>query len=461
MIHFRPITLADRALVERYTLTGAQQNCDLAFANIYCWRNHYRSEVAEVEGALVIRFHIDGSEQIGYMQPLGVADWPSLLTVLEADAAQWGQPLRLVGLDAATRDQLQALFPDRFAFDRSRAMADYIYRREDLCLLRGKDYQPKRNHINRFRATYPDACYEPLTTAHFDECRQLEQAWCQQHNGCRESSMQAERTAMQEAFANFEALGLQGGCLRIDGHIAAFTYGSAVNEKTFVIHVEKADTRYEGVFAMINRSFAETLNSRFEWINREEDLGVMGLRKAKLSYYPAHLWEKYTAISLTDEARACRHLWEEAFPTDDRTFIDRFLARYFKQEQLLSISDNGELVAMAHLIPFQSEWGKVGYLYGVATDTRYRRQGLASKLLDEAMQRAQERGYTALMLIPGNDTLRQFYAERGFEGAVPLQFILPDRFDFGTGQAEEDVAMWRFCGEQKPTPETLHCHYEK
>ena len=121
----------------------------------------------------MIRFRIDGGEQIGYMQPLGVMDWGSLLTALEADAAQWGQPLRLVGLDAATRDELQALFPDRFAFDRSRAMADYIYRREDLCLLRGKDYQPKRNHINRFRATYPDACYEPLTTTHFDECPPL------------------------------------------------------------------------------------------------------------------------------------------------------------------------------------------------------------------------------------------------------------------------------------------------
>lgn len=460
MIPFRPLTLEDRTLIEQYTLPLDMQNCDLAFANCYCWRKVYRSEVAVVDGALVIRFRIDGGDRIGYMQPLGVQDWSSLIEQLAHDAAQQGQPLRLVGLDTATRRLLHEQFGERFAFDRSRALSDYIYRRSDLCQLRGKDYQPKRNHINRFQAAYPDARYEVLTEAHFEACMQLEQAWCRQHDGCRERSMQFEREAMQCAFRHFRELGLQGGCLLVDGAIVAFTYGSAVNHNTFVIHAEKADTRYEGAFAMINRSFAESLDSSIEWINREEDLGIEGLRKAKRSYYPAHLVDKYMAVALSAEARACRRLWHVAFPEDDHAFVDRFLVRYFQPQQLLSIDHDGQLAAMAHLIPFDTEWGKVGYLYGVATHPAFRRHGYASTLIEQALQQAREAGFAAVCLIPNGETLRQFYARRGFEGEVPIRFVLPDRFDFGTGDEASDRAMWHFCDVAYPIPETLLCRYE-
>ncbi len=460
MIPFRPITPADRPLIERYTLPSRLQNCDWSFANIYCWQGLYHSECAEVEGMLFVRFRIDGGQKIGYMQPLGAVDWPQAIALLAADAAAQGEPLRLMGLTPEACQALQAHFPGRFAYDVQRGLSDYIYRRSDLCRLSGKHYQPKRNHINRFSTAYPEARFEPLSGAHFEACMQLEQEWCRQHNGCREASLQAEREAMQRAFAHFEELGLQGGALYVGERLVAFTYGSAVSDECFVIHIEKADTRYEGIFAMINRAFATSLDTHYEWINREEDMGLEGLRKAKLSYAPTHLVEKWSAVQLCEQGTACRTLWQRCFAEDEASFVDSFLARYFDPSTWLTAQRDGKRVAMAHLLPFQTVWGRVGYLYGVATDPAYQRQGLAGELIARAKAAAVERQMAALVLIPGSDTLRDFYRRHGFEGAVPIRFVTPDDFDFGTGDVTRDCAMWYFPAEAHPIPDELLCHYD-
>ncbi len=457
MISFHPITLDDRPTIERYTMAAELQNCDWAFANIYCWQGLYGSECAEWEGMLFIRFHIDGGSQLAYMQPLGEVNWEQAISLLQADAAQQGQPLRLVGLTPTAQEALQTLDTVQFAYDSERAMCDYVYRREDLCSLRGKHYQPKRNHLNRFRNTYPNYRYEPLAEHHFEACMELVQAWCRQHDGCQGAALQAELEAMQRAFAHFEALGLQGGCLYVEEALAAFTYGSAVSHDTFVIHIEKADTRYEGAFTMINHAFACALDERYCWINREEDLGLEGLRKAKLSYYPSHLVEKIAARALSEEAVACRRLWQVCFPSDEASFVDKFLIRHFSPARMLAIRHEQEVVAMAHLIPFRCQWGTIGYLYGVATVPEHMGKGLATTLIQQAIDRATEEGMAAVVLIPGYVSLRHFYAKRGFVGELPIRLLAPYEFDFGTGETTRDIAMWHFCGPEQPLPELLPC----
>lgn len=459
MIPFRPVTPADRARFEHYTHASKRQNCDLAFANIYCWKGLYRSELAEVEGDMVIRFRIDGGEQIGYMFPLGEGDLPRVIEALRSDAANFGQPLRLMGLEWEDCCVLKQHYGGAFAVDRRRSMSDYIYRREDLCRLSGKHFQPKRNHLNRFRTHYPNHRFEPLTPERFTECLRLEQTWCQNNDRCREAAIVAEREAMQCAFDHFEELGLRGGCLYVEDRLVAFTYGSTVNHNTFVIHVEKADTHIEGAFAMINHAFAQSLDEQIEWINREEDLGIEGLRKAKLSYNPTHLVDKYSAVALSEEGLACRRLWEEAFPTDEERFLDRFLVRYFRPERMLTCRDEQGIIAMAHLIPFATERGMVGYLYGVATASAARGQGLASELIERAATEAHRAGCVAVVLIPGNESLRTFYAARGFSGHFPLQLTTPDYFDFGTGSPDSDWGMWRSLDGSPAPEEALQATY--
>lgn len=455
MIEFHPIRLEDRATIERYTMPSGICNCDLAFANMFCWLPVYHSAWAVIDGFLVIRFHIDGGDRIGYMQPVGPEDFTTVIPQLRDDAHAHGQRLRIIGLTDEGCEVIRRAHPGAFAFESDRNLEDYVYNAADLRNLTGQHYQPKRNHINRFTGEYPDYHYEELTPDRFDECMALEREWRKVHEG-HTSELCAEQRAMHRAFEHFEALGLQGGCIYVGDRLVAFTYGSAVNDHTFDTHVEKADTRYDGAFTIINKLFAQHLPERFTLINREEDLGIEGLRRAKLSYRPAFLQHKFLAIRLHPDELFCRQLWAEAFG-DGEDFIDSFLIRYYSRRRMLTASCDGKPAAMLHLLPFETAFGPVAYIYGVATAAAYRHRGLATGLLQEAIRRAEAEGCRALFLIPtpGDNHLRAFYERLGFSGAIPTTFHAPDGFDFGTGTAENDLAMLRPCGEPLSLPERI------
>lgn len=457
MIEFRPVRLEDRATIERFTMSSDITNCDLSFANMFCWQEVYHSAWAIVDGFLVIRFHIDGGDRLGYMQPVGEGDCARIIPALREDAHAHGQRLRIIGLTDRGREMIRQMHIGQFAFESDRALEDYVYAADDLRNLPGRRYQPKRNHINRFMAEYPDYRYEELTPDRFDECMQLEREWRRNHEG-HTSELCAEQRAMQRAFAHFAELGMTGGCIYVGERMVAFTYGSAVNDHTFDTHVEKADTDYDGAFTVINCLFARHLPERFTLINREEDLGIEGLRRAKLSYHPAVIQHKFTAIHLHPDELACKELWQTCFG-DEEQFIDSFLIRYYSRRRMLSIERDGRMAAMLHLLPFESELGRTTYIYGVATAPEYRGRGLATELMREAMRLAGERGDDALFLIPtpGEEWLRDFYGGFGLEGHIPVEFVTRDGFDFGTGRAADDVAMLWLRDPARPRPERLRC----
>ena len=457
MIEFRPVRLEDRATIERFTMSSDITNCDLSFANMFCWQEVYHSAWAIVDGFLVIRFHIDGGDRLGYMQPVGEGDCARIIPALREEAHAHGQRLRIIGLTDRGREMIRQMHIGQFAFESDRALEDYVYAADDLRNLPGRRYQPKRNHINRFMAEYPDYRYEELTPDRFDECMQLEREWRRNREG-HTSELCAEQRAMQRAFAHFAKLGMTGGCIYVGERMVAFTYGSAVNDHTFDTHVEKADTDYDGAFTVINCLFARHLPERFTLINREEDLGIEGLRRAKLSYHPAVIQHKFTAIHLHPDELACKELWQTCFG-DEEQFIDSFLIRYYSRRRMLSIERDGRMAAMLHLLPFESELGRTTYIYGVATAPEYRGRGLATELMREAMRLAGERGDDALFLIPtpGEEWLRDFYGGFGLEGRIPVEFVTRDGFDFGTGRAADDVAMLLLRDPARPRPERLRC----
>ena len=456
-MEFRPVRLEDKAAIEHFTRPSGICNCDLAFANMYCWEGTYRSAWCVEEGFLLIRFYIDGSHHIGYMQPLGEGDFTHLIPRLEADARAAGQPLRISGLTPEGAAAVRRAHPE-FGIWRNRDYEDYVYRADDLRNLTGRRYQPKRNHINRFEAAY-DYRYEELTPALAPECMRLEREWRAGHDS-HAAELTAEQRAMQRAFDHFGELELRGGALFVGEKLVAFTIGSAINDEAFCIHVEKADTRYDGAFTIINKLFAQHLPARFTMINREEDLGIDGLRQSKLSYHPAVIQHKYAAIHLHPDEIACKELWTAAFG-DDEQFVDSFLMRYYSRRRMLTAECEGRTAAMLHLVPFESELGRSTYIYGVATAPEFRRRGLAGKLMREAMRLIGEQGDEAAFLIPSEEWLHGFYAKYGFEGAVPVTFSSQDGFDFGTGDASKDRAMvWRRA-PGAPLPEALHCTYAK
>ena len=316
MIDFHAITAEDQKLFRQYVFRSGIQNCDMSFANIFCWQDTYHSELAEHDGFLLTRF-LYGENETGYMQPVGSGETRHIVEALREDAAHRGSALRIVGMTPGWRQRIEDSFPGQFAFSAPRSLRDYIYLASDLANLPGRRYQPKRNHINRFLSKY-EYRYEPLTGENVADCIELNRIWMSEHGDVSESE-HSEQMAMRRAFENFDRLGLRGGVLYADSRIAAFTYGSPVSASTFCTHVEKADVRIEGAAAMINQLFARDLASEYEYINREEDLGIEGLRHSKQSYYPTVLLEKLSARELSVRERQIRELWMNVFG-DEREF---------------------------------------------------------------------------------------------------------------------------------------------
>ena len=208
---------------------------------------------------------------------------------------RWGAKLRMLGVCVGMKADIEAAMPGRFTFTEDRDYFDYIYLRTDLATLKGKKFQAKRNHINKFKKQYPDYEYKPLTPDLVPECLKLEEEWCRANNCEEQLALGAERKSMTYALNHMEALGLTGGVLHVNGKIAAFTYGAPINHETWDTCVEKADTGIEGSYAMINYEYANHIDEQYIYVNREEDLGLEGLRKAKLSYQPVILLEKCIA----------------------------------------------------------------------------------------------------------------------------------------------------------------------
>lgn len=294
MITFEPITPAFRDLHRTYILPGEYRDNNLSLCNLCSWHFVHHSSYALVNGQLVVRFRFGDSDPL-YTLPFGPGDTAATLRLLDDNAREAGQQLCFYGANPYLSEQLQQYSGRTFTFDCHRDHFDYLYLRTALASLQGRDYQPKRNHTNKFRKKY-DYRYLSLSPGLLPHCLELAAKWCEQHNCEEDRNLRDEQRAMRFAMEHFDALGLSGGALEVEGEIVAFTYGAPVNHDTFCVHIEKADTRFDGAYATINQEFADRIPDSFTYINREEDLGLPGLRKAKLSYYPATLLEKCVAI---------------------------------------------------------------------------------------------------------------------------------------------------------------------
>lgn len=295
-LEFKPIEIGDKAVISSFTWPSDFQNCDFSFANMCSWRFLYDSEFTVAEDQLLIRFKIEKMSRFAYMVPVGTGDFGKAIDLLERDSLAHGHPLCLLGVTPDTKEMLERIFPSKFMYIVERDYFDYIYSREDLATLSGKKYQQKRNHINNFKRRYAYE-YVELSGEMIHECLELESQWFKSNQGKEDvRELTDERRSMIYALNHFVELGLIGGAIRVDGKMVAFTFGAPINHQTFGVHVEKADVNYEGAYTIINQEFCAHLPACFTYVNREEDLGIPGLRQAKLSYQPCILLEKSAAV---------------------------------------------------------------------------------------------------------------------------------------------------------------------
>ena len=298
MIDFNDPVLSDKQRADAIFHATDYRSSDYCFGNLFIWRKKSGIKIAFHKGFVIVRFEIKCKTM--YLYPAGIGDRAEALRDMEQDARQNGKPFIMASINPVMRIELDLLFPGKFDYAPNRNSYDYVYNMEDMRDLSGKKYHSKRNHITRFKAT-GDWCYEDINAANIQDCAEMNDQWCIE-NGCnQEQGLRDEYCAVKQAIVSFDALGLLGGLLRLYGKVVAFTIGERLCLDTFDVHIEKAFSRVEGAYPTINNEFISHNCGSYRYINREEDTGDVGLRKAKLSYQPAILLQKDIA-SLKDGA---------------------------------------------------------------------------------------------------------------------------------------------------------------
>lgn len=271
---------------------------DCSYTNIILYKEKLNTQIAFYDDVLFRKMKdVFGKEY--YMFPLGSKNkLTQAIQIIIQDAKEQNKELNFALISSKQKILLEELLPKTFEFIENRNESDYLYLSDDLAFLPGAKYHKKRNHIAKFNKKYSNTKFKPLSQENKNDFLAIADKWFLENGGCEDSNKIYENKIIHKVIEASEIFNLYGGILYVENIPIAMSLASAINNTTVDIHFEKAISEYakNGAYAVINQEFAKALSQTFKYINREEDLGIEGLRKAKLSYYPAKILEKWTAI---------------------------------------------------------------------------------------------------------------------------------------------------------------------
>lgn len=286
-LKFRRIELSDKNRARELLGKSNFRGCEYTFGNNFVWRDVYKVEVCFFEDFYFVK-QLDG-ENTRFLYPAGAGSVERAVGLIAEYCEENGLKPRIFA-NKEKAAEITALFPD-YTAEPLRDFYDYVYLADDLANLKGKKYHAKRNHLNRFCEN--NWSFEPITADNLAECAELNARWCEENLDVDDKGKLEEQIVVHQSFEHYEELGYYGGLIRVDGVVEAFAFGEHSADNCFVVHVEKASRKYQGSYAAINRELVNSLGGKFPYINREDDAGSENLRKAKLSYYPAFMEEKF------------------------------------------------------------------------------------------------------------------------------------------------------------------------
>lgn len=291
MLEFRDIKLEDRNEVQTLICASGCHGADYSFANLYIWRKIYKPKVAFMGTRMILDLGRPGF----FAYPKGDGDPRPSIEAMREEAHRAGAKLIMRGLTPKTLEELKEYYgEDAFIISEDRDNADYIYTTEKLRYLKGRKLSSKRNHLKHFEKNGPWH-YDPVTSENLETARAFVEEFYKEKD---DPDLAAEAVAINEMFNNYDALGFMGGLLYQNDQAVAFTAGTRLDQSTVDVHFEKALPGVDGAYTMINKCFVNMVAEEdpdIMYFNREEDMGLPGLRKAKESYHPDVLLMKYYA----------------------------------------------------------------------------------------------------------------------------------------------------------------------
>jgi hypothetical protein len=290
--NFKPLRIEDKPVFDQFFRENPPQISELTFTNLFIWRDHYRPLWLAEEECLLIVFRPKTGPLYG-LAPVGKGEKRRALDMLCEEIGKVSREVRICRVgESFVKDHVDQ---QRYACLPDRDNSDYVYLTQDLITLSGNKHHRKKNHLNQFMKRYAFE-YKPLDVNLVDQVLEMQETWCRMRECVENPELLAEDFAVHEALTGFDTLGYHGGVVLIDSRVEAFSLGEALAPDTAVIHIEKANPEIRGLYAAINQMFCKEVLSHFTYVNREQDSVVEGLRKAKESYHPHHMVNKYTVI---------------------------------------------------------------------------------------------------------------------------------------------------------------------
>ena len=302
MIEFKKIDLEDKDIINKFFSKTKFNNAEKNFSNLFMWRHTYDYEYAEIDGCLCIRGKARKTGQTFYHFPYGNCKEQLIKPIIEKIVKSEGQEEKFL-IKPVLPEMKNCLekqtMTEKFDIKEDRDSFDYIYTTTKLIDLKGKKLRTKRRWVKKFKENY-DYTYENITEENLQEAKEFTLNIIKSTNNDKE-----ELVAMEEMFDNLFDLGITGCIIRVDGKIAGVSTGEAITDDTILIHCERCDRNYEGIYNFINQEFIKQEWSNYTYVNREEDLGIEGLRYAKMMYQPDNLLTKYIAVLKEDSCIVC------------------------------------------------------------------------------------------------------------------------------------------------------------
>ena len=293
MLNFRKIEIDDYEKVSQLFMESGIENCEHCFATMFVWSKRHDVKIAVEENTVFMRSM--GNEHIWYLYPRGTMDKKEAVEKIIRDAD--GKKISIYGIDEENARFISDNFSHIFDVKEDRDGSDYLYKAEDLATLPGKNYQKKRNHVSRFLRENPDYSFIRITAENVHTAKEFVAQWCERYNTDNSWDLVSEQQGINELLDNFDRLQLMGAMIKIQSGIVALSIAAPINSRMVDVMVEKAYHDVNGAYAIINRDFAANCFQSFELINREDDMGMENLRKAKMSYFPYEIRKKYLAQS--------------------------------------------------------------------------------------------------------------------------------------------------------------------
>lgn len=297
MIAFKNISLESKDIFNHYLAKDNLIISDMSFANCFIWRNAREISFSEVQDCLVIQTRYEGKNPYIFY-PIGSGDKREALIICKKHYEAQNLPLEIHALNTTQAGQIQTHYNIKPQENRDRF--DYVYNVPELISLSGRKYHKKKNHLNFFLQEYKDFVFEEISPHNAKEIMQVNDRWFEA-NPNKTEGLKFENLGINDALRFYNELELKGGIIRINGNIEAFSFGEVLHgsledKKVALMHIEKANPQIRGIYQAINQQVLEYCFSECGFVNREEDLGIEGLRKAKLSYQPCTLLEKFEVV---------------------------------------------------------------------------------------------------------------------------------------------------------------------